>query len=95
VKLGDIVERVVFLYILRNVIPGTTLTECTKTSPEGMYKVSDHHNLGAECFWILLVNECFKRHLKILGWVIKLSAERLVANVKDDFPTEHILLLSL
>jgi hypothetical protein len=41
VKLGGIVESVVFLYILGNVIPGTTLSAYTKTSSEYMYKVSD------------------------------------------------------
>jgi hypothetical protein len=41
VKLGGIVKSVVLLYFLGNVIPGTTLTECTKTSADGMYKVSD------------------------------------------------------
>jgi hypothetical protein len=42
IKLGGIVESVAFLCILGNVIPGATLSsECTKTSPEGMDKVSD------------------------------------------------------
>jgi hypothetical protein len=40
VKLGGIVQSVAFLYILGNVIPGTTLSKCTETSPEGMYKFS-------------------------------------------------------
>lgn len=41
VKLGGIVESVVCLCILGNVILGTILSECTKTFPEGMYKISD------------------------------------------------------
>jgi hypothetical protein len=41
VKPDGIVERVVFLYLLGNVIPDSMISECTKTSPEGMYKVSD------------------------------------------------------
>jgi hypothetical protein len=40
-KLGGIVESVVFLCILGNAVPGATLSECTKTSAEGVYKVSD------------------------------------------------------
>jgi hypothetical protein len=40
VKLGGSVETVVFLYILVKVVPDTVLSKCTKTSPEGMYKVS-------------------------------------------------------
>jgi hypothetical protein len=41
VKLGGIMESVVFLCILGNVILGTILSECTKTFPEDMYKISD------------------------------------------------------
>jgi hypothetical protein len=40
VKLGGIVKNVVLFYILANVIPGTMLTMCTKTSPEDMYEFS-------------------------------------------------------
>lgn len=76
VKLGSIVESVVF-YTLGNVIPDTTLSGCTKTSREGMYKVSD------SC-----VSFCWKMnalkvlwHLITLGWAIKLPTERLVTNV--------------
>jgi hypothetical protein len=45
VKLGGIVESMVLLYILPNVITGTTLPKCTKTSPEGMYRFS------VSCVW--------------------------------------------
>jgi hypothetical protein len=38
VKLGGIVKSVVFLYILGNVIRGTTLSKCTNSSPEGIYR---------------------------------------------------------
>jgi hypothetical protein len=40
-KLGGIVESVVSPCIMGNVMPGTTLSEHTRTSPESMYKVSD------------------------------------------------------
>jgi hypothetical protein len=63
VKLGGIVESVVFLCILGKVIPGTTLSKCTKKDLQKVctnFQLPMCHRLRAESFCILLVSECIK-----------------------------------
>jgi hypothetical protein len=88
VKLGVTVEIVVFPYILGNVIPGTTLSECTKTSPESMYKISDScvYEQTASGFCSSMNTFKVPRHLKTLGWEIKMPTQRLVAKVLNNTP---------